>query len=256
MTPATIAGMCKLSGLDAAALTDHNTCGNCAAFCQAAEAYGLLALPGMELCTREEVHIVCVFPDLERAGAFQEEVYRSLGEARNDPAIFGRQLYLDADDRVLGEEPRLLAGRPPSASTRCPPWWSGTAGRPGPPISTGRPSRSCPIWACGTRDWAFPWPRCPGTAPLTLCRAGGTCGACLPSRAVTPTIWSRSQMPGRLWRSPPGPGRQCWPGCAGAARERTGSAARKARPRLAVPVRNRGSYGNRCTQRWVHLFCR
>ena len=64
----------------------------------------------MELCTREEVHIVCVFPDLERAGAFQEEVYRSLGEARNDPAIFGRQLYLDADDRVLGEEPRLLAG--------------------------------------------------------------------------------------------------------------------------------------------------
>ena len=107
MTPATIAGMCKLSGLDAAALTDHNTCGNCAAFCQAAEAYGLLALPGMELCTREEVHIVCVFPDLERAGAFQEEVYRSLGEARNDPAIFGRQLYLDADDRVLGEEPRL-----------------------------------------------------------------------------------------------------------------------------------------------------
>ena len=92
MTPATIAGMCKLSGLGAAALTDHNTCGNCAAFCQAAEAYGLLALPGMELCTREEVHIVCVFPDLERAGAFQEEVYRSLGEARNDPAIFGRQL--------------------------------------------------------------------------------------------------------------------------------------------------------------------
>ena len=55
MTPATIAGMCKLSGLDAAALTDHNTCGNCAAFCQAAEAYGLLALPGMELCTRSSV---------------------------------------------------------------------------------------------------------------------------------------------------------------------------------------------------------
>ena len=32
------------------------------------------------------------------------------GEARNDPAIFGRQLYLDTDDRVLGEESRLLAG--------------------------------------------------------------------------------------------------------------------------------------------------
>ena len=54
MTPATVAGMCRLSGLDVAALTDHNTCGNCPAFCEAAEAYGLLAIPGMELCTLEE----------------------------------------------------------------------------------------------------------------------------------------------------------------------------------------------------------
>ena len=35
MTPATIAGLCKLAGLDVAALTDHNTCGNCPAFCEA-----------------------------------------------------------------------------------------------------------------------------------------------------------------------------------------------------------------------------
>ena len=110
MTPATIAGMCKLSGLDAAALTDHNTCGNCAAFCQAAEAYGLLALPGMELCTREVVHMVGVFPAWVGAGDFLVLVSRCVGVPPNDPAIFGRQLYLDADDRVLGEEPRLLAG--------------------------------------------------------------------------------------------------------------------------------------------------
>ena len=30
--------MCALAGLDIVALTDHNTCGNCAAFCRAAEA--------------------------------------------------------------------------------------------------------------------------------------------------------------------------------------------------------------------------
>ena len=48
-TPADLAGMCALAGLDIAALTDHNTCGNCRAFCEAAERYGLLALPGMEL---------------------------------------------------------------------------------------------------------------------------------------------------------------------------------------------------------------
>ena len=37
----------------------------CAAFCEAAERYGIIALPGMELTTAEEVHVVCVFGDLE-----------------------------------------------------------------------------------------------------------------------------------------------------------------------------------------------
>ena len=110
MTPAAIAGMCKLSGLDVAALTDHNTCGNCAAFCEAAEHYGLLALPGMELCTREEVHVVCLLPDLERAMAFQEAVYGRMEDRTNDPAIFGRQLLMDVEDNIVGEERRLLSG--------------------------------------------------------------------------------------------------------------------------------------------------
>ena len=110
MTPATLAGMCRLAGLDAAALTDHNSCGNCAAFCRAAEAYGLLALPGMELCTLEEVHVVCLFPGLDQAMAFQEEVYRRLEGRTNDPAIFGRQLLMDVDDHVVGEEAAMLAG--------------------------------------------------------------------------------------------------------------------------------------------------
>ena len=46
-SPANLAGMCALAGLDIVALTDHNTCGNCRAFCQAAEENGLLAIPGM-----------------------------------------------------------------------------------------------------------------------------------------------------------------------------------------------------------------
>ena len=110
MTPATIAGLCKLAGLDVAALTDHNTCGNCAAFCQACQAYGLLGLPGMELCTAEEVHVVCLLPDLAAADAFSRMVYDRLPPLENDRDIFGPQIYMDADDNVLGEERRMLAG--------------------------------------------------------------------------------------------------------------------------------------------------
>ena len=110
MTPADLAAMCHLAGLDIAALTDHNTCGNCAAFCRAAERWGLLALAGMELCTQEDIHVVCLFPTAEAAERFEAEVVAPrLPPISNDPAAFGRQVRMDEADRVLGEDPRLLA---------------------------------------------------------------------------------------------------------------------------------------------------
>ena len=76
----------------------------------AAERYGLLALPGMELTTLEEAHIICLFPDLACASAFDAIVHHRLPPMVNDPAVFGPQVLMDADDRVLGEETALLAG--------------------------------------------------------------------------------------------------------------------------------------------------
>lgn len=109
-TPANLAGMCVLAGLKAVALTDHNSVGNCAAFLAAAERYGLLALPGMELTTAEEVHVICLFPDLFSASAFGDLVYQHLPPLRNNPRVFGEQILMDSGDTVLGEEERLLAG--------------------------------------------------------------------------------------------------------------------------------------------------
>ena len=110
MTPANVAAMCALAGLHVVALTDHNSSGNCAAFAQAAERHGLLAVPGMELCTREEVHVVCLFPTLEQAMAFSDYVGSRLPALPNDPKVFGHQIRMDSEDAVLGEETLLLAG--------------------------------------------------------------------------------------------------------------------------------------------------
>lgn len=110
MTPANLAGMCTLAGLDVVALTDHNSCGNCAAFGRAAAKHGLLAIPGMELCTKEEVHVVCLFPELEQADAFSAHVRKLLPPILNDREMFGPQVLMDSEDRVLGEETCLLAG--------------------------------------------------------------------------------------------------------------------------------------------------
>ena len=58
MTPNNIAGMAMIKGLNIIALTDHNSARNTPALLKCAEQYGLIALPGMELTTEEEVHVV------------------------------------------------------------------------------------------------------------------------------------------------------------------------------------------------------
>lgn len=108
MTPRNITGLSALLGLELIALTDHNTCGNCRAAMAAGADQGLPVVPGMELTVREEAHILCFFPDIDRAERFSAHVYGRLPPIPNDPAIFGPQQYRDGEDRLLGEEPRLL----------------------------------------------------------------------------------------------------------------------------------------------------
>ena len=108
MTPNNIVNMARLAELDVIALTDHNSCGNCAAAWRAAQEAGILLLPGMELCTAEEAHVVCLFPDLPSALAFEERVIPTRPPVENRPDIFGDQLLLDELDNVVGSEPILL----------------------------------------------------------------------------------------------------------------------------------------------------
>ena len=107
-TPGNLAGMCRLAGLDAVALTDHNTSANCRAFIRYAKGHGLLALPGMELTTSEEVHVVCLFAGLEEAEAFSGEVYARLPDISNRAGLFGDQLVCDEEDNVTGALDKLL----------------------------------------------------------------------------------------------------------------------------------------------------
>lgn len=108
MTPANIAGMAALKGLEAVALTDHNTCRNCPAFMAAAAEYGVIGIPGMEINTSEEVHAVCLFPALKEALDFDAYVYGKLIKFPNNEAIFGKQQIYDTEDQVCGTEPNLL----------------------------------------------------------------------------------------------------------------------------------------------------
>ena len=107
-TPASIAGIAALNGLQIAALTDHNTTANCPAFFEAARAYGVIPIAGMELTTAEDIHVICLFPTLDAAKDFDREVSARRIRIRNKPAVFGNQLIMNADDEVIGEELDLL----------------------------------------------------------------------------------------------------------------------------------------------------
>lgn len=110
MTPNNIVNMAALAGLDAIALTDHNSCANCAAVMRvAAENFPqMTVLPGMELETSEEVHVVCLFEELAGALAFEKLVADALPRIPNRKEIYGDQLLCNERDEVTGEKEHLL----------------------------------------------------------------------------------------------------------------------------------------------------
>ena len=108
MTPLNIVNMSKIMGYDAIALTDHNSCRNCEAAVKAGKEIGLTVIPGMELCTSEEVHIVCLFPDCKRAMEFSDYIYSTLPPIKNKASVFGEQTIMDEKDEITGCEERLL----------------------------------------------------------------------------------------------------------------------------------------------------
>ena len=108
MTPNNIVNMAAIKGLDIIAITDHNSSLNCAAAIEAAKGLPLMVLPGMELCTAEECHVVCIFPHLEECLEFNDYVRKYYAPVKNKPDIFGRQLIMDSEDEIVGEEECLL----------------------------------------------------------------------------------------------------------------------------------------------------
>jgi hypothetical protein len=107
-TPANIAGLAAILELDIAALTDHNSCKNCPAFFKAAADYDFIPIAGMELMTEEEIHVLCLFPQLEAAMDFDEYVYSLLFPMKNDVKVFGNQFIMNETDKIIGEVENCL----------------------------------------------------------------------------------------------------------------------------------------------------
>jgi 3',5'-nucleoside bisphosphate phosphatase len=90
------------------AITDHNASANVAAVQKAARDTLLTVIPGMELQTREEVHLLCLFAICEQLYEFQEIVNKNFPLIQNDPDYFGEQFVVDDTGDFIKREERLL----------------------------------------------------------------------------------------------------------------------------------------------------
>lgn len=103
MTPNNIVNMAYIKGLDIISVTDHNACKHAGVLKALADTIGILFIPGMEVQTREEVHMLCYFPTVTAIEAFDEALESYKSKIPNNSKVFGNQLILDANDVQIGE---------------------------------------------------------------------------------------------------------------------------------------------------------
>ena len=108
MIPPLIVQTALEKNIDLIAITDHNASANVRAVQRAAEGTPLTVLPGMEVQSREDVHLLTIFETIDALEAWQDEVERALPDLPNEPDFLGEQFVVDETGDFLRIEPRLL----------------------------------------------------------------------------------------------------------------------------------------------------
>ncbi|MCK4359608.1 MAG: PHP domain-containing protein [Candidatus Cloacimonetes bacterium] len=109
MYPERIVEMALDKKIDIIGICDHNSAENVTAVINAAKAKKLTVLPGIEVTSKEEVHILALFGSKEDALKLQTIIYENL-DGENDEEIFGPQVVVNETGEVLGFNNKLLIG--------------------------------------------------------------------------------------------------------------------------------------------------
>jgi len=108
MSPKKIIERVKELGLGVIGITDHHTVENYPAVAFWGEKRGVVVIPGMEIQTKEEVHVVALFKDYNKSLMFQKELWKYLPENKNNEDLFGVQVVVNENEEVERIEDRLL----------------------------------------------------------------------------------------------------------------------------------------------------
>lgn len=109
MSPQAIVKRSLQIGLDCIAVCDHNSCENVATIRNVSRDADLVVIPGIEITSQEEVHILGLFDRAEEAREVQEVIYAHL-PGENDEATFGHQVVVNEQEEVVCFNKKLLIG--------------------------------------------------------------------------------------------------------------------------------------------------
>lgn len=110
MTPKNIVAQAIEKELDIIAITDHNASENIEATIRAAQGTRLTVLPGMEVASSEEAHLIALFEDLDLILRLQRIVYENLMTLSIDQRVIDEQVIVNERDEVEGFNEHLLFG--------------------------------------------------------------------------------------------------------------------------------------------------
>ena len=103
MDPESIVETALRKGLDAIAITDHNSTLQCPVIQELGQERGLLVLAGVEVTTSEEVHCLVLFKDEKSRQEFQAYLDQHLPPIPNDPDYLGDQVWVNTRNEIQGE---------------------------------------------------------------------------------------------------------------------------------------------------------
>jgi 3',5'-nucleoside bisphosphate phosphatase len=107
MSPRRILERAHAAGMNLLGITDHNASGHVLIALRLAEHYNLRVIPGMEVTSREDVHLLVFFDEYEPLAGFQALVDASLSSDSNLPDVFGEQVVYDEENEIVDLDDRL-----------------------------------------------------------------------------------------------------------------------------------------------------
>jgi PHP family Zn ribbon phosphoesterase len=109
MSPRNIAKEAKKKGLHFIGICDHNSAENVCAVKKVGKREKIGVIGGMEVTTREEVHILALFDEESNLQSLQKAVYKNL-QGTNDARLYGDQVVANEKDEVIRFNKKLLIG--------------------------------------------------------------------------------------------------------------------------------------------------